>query len=198
MGMPAHRANPPGDAAQWRHHSFLSLGALPGAVPCARLHATAVLREWDMQALAHPAELVVSELVTNAVRASVSAEPVQAGLIGGIPVVELRLAGDGRRLLVEISDRAPSPPVPVGVDPDRDGGRGLLLVGSVSESWGFYYLAGEPGVAGGEPDVAGGEPAFTPEELAAGRAVPFAAAPLVVPVRPPAPGKIVWALLSPH
>jgi hypothetical protein len=142
-----------------------------------------------MQALTHPAELVVSELVTNAVRASVGAEPVRAGLTGGIPVVELRMAGDGQRLLVEISDHDPSPPVPAGVDPDRDGGRGLLLVGSVSDRWGFYYPASEPGSAAGGP-------AFTPEDLAVARAVPFAAAPTVVPLSPPPPGKIVWALLS--
>ena len=72
MGMP-RQASPSGDAAQWPFHSFLPLGALPGAVPCARLHTTAVLWEWDMEELAHPAELAVSELVTNAVRASTQA-----------------------------------------------------------------------------------------------------------------------------
>lgn len=151
-----------------------------------------------MQALAHPAELVVSELITNAIRASVSSEPAHAGLTGGIPVVELRLAGDGRRLLVEISDHHPGPPAPAGVDPDRDGGRGLLLVGSVSDRWGFYYPSGDPGFMAGAPGLAAGEPAFTREELAAAREVPFAAAPTMAPLRPPVPGKIVWALLSPH
>ena len=70
MGMPAHQAEPPGDVSQWPYHSFLPLGALPGAIPCARLHTTAVLWEWGMEALAQQAELTVSELVTNAVRAS--------------------------------------------------------------------------------------------------------------------------------
>jgi anti-sigma regulatory factor (Ser/Thr protein kinase) len=46
------------------------LGALPNAVPCARLHASLVLAEWGLKALAETAELIVSELVTNAVRAS--------------------------------------------------------------------------------------------------------------------------------
>ena len=72
MGMPAHQASPPGGAAQWPYHSFLPLGALPGAIPCARLHTTAVLWEWGMEALAQQAELAVSELVANAVLVEVS------------------------------------------------------------------------------------------------------------------------------
>src|SRR5579863_6824276 len=146
MGMPAHQASPPGDAAQWPYHSFLPLGALPGAIPCARLHTTAVLWEWGMEALTQPAELAVSELVTNAVRASTDARRAKQsgqapGAPEGLPVVALRLAGDHRRLLVEVSDHDPRPPVPTAADPERDGGRGLLLIAAVSERWGFYYPA---------------------------------------------------------
>jgi hypothetical protein len=144
----------------------------------------AVLWEWDMEALAQPAELVVSELVTNAIRASVTTPPVQAapGMSGGIPSVELRLAADAGQLLVEVSDRDPRPPVPAGVDPDRDGGRGLLLIEAVSKRWGYYYPAG-PGPAQGDS--------------ASGFAARYLAAPPVLPVRDPAQGKTVWALLSP-
>src|ERR1043165_2153296 len=125
MGMPAHQASPPGDASQWPFHSFLPLGALPGAVPCARLHTTAVLWEWGMEALSQPAELAVSELVTNAVRASTQARARRAagpaaeararrapGVPGALPVVALRLAGDRTNLLVEVSDNDPRPPIP--------------------------------------------------------------------------------------
>ena len=183
MGMPAEQVSPPGDATQWPHHSFLSLGALPGAVPCARLHTTAVLWEWGMESLVQPAELAVSELVTNAVRASTQAR--SAGLPGstGLPVVELRLAGDRGRLLVEVSDHDPGPPVPTAVDPERDGGRGLLLVEAVSARWGYYYPAA-------------GAVSPPPSPALAATAPQFLAAP---PLLPPAaePGKIVWALLFP-
>lgn len=50
--------------------SSLELGPFPGAVPCARLHAKLILWEWGMQAIADAVELVVSELVTNALMAS--------------------------------------------------------------------------------------------------------------------------------
>ncbi len=53
--------------------SYLELGALPTAVPCARLHARHVLREWGLNGLAPDSELLVSELVTNAVKATAGA-----------------------------------------------------------------------------------------------------------------------------
>ena len=50
--------------------SYLELGALPTAVPCARLHARHVLWEGGLNGLAPDSELLVSELVTNAVNAT--------------------------------------------------------------------------------------------------------------------------------
>jgi len=184
MGMPVQKVSPPGDATQWPYHSFLPLGALPGAIPCARLHTTAVLWEWGMEAMAHSAELAVSELVTNAVRASTDAHKARPpGPPTGVPVVGLRLAGDRLRLLVEVSDHDPGPPVPTAVDPERDGGRGLLLVDALSERWGYYYPAAVTVSPPRSPALAAGEPQF----LAAAPVLPAA----------PEPGKIVWALLSP-
>jgi anti-sigma regulatory factor (Ser/Thr protein kinase) len=183
MGMPAHQVSPPGDTAQWPYHSSLPLGALPGAVPCARLHTTAVLWEWGMESLVQAAELAVSELVTNAVRASIQARSATPpGSSTGLPVVELRLAGDRLRLLVEVSDHDPGPPVPTAVDPERDGGRGLLLVEAVSERWGYYYPATDA--------------VASPPSPALASATQFLAAPPLLPAAAE-PGKIVWALLFP-
>ena len=183
MGMPAHQASPPGDAPHWPYHSFLPLGALPGAIPCARLHTTAVLWEWGLEALAQPAELTVSELVTNAVRASTETRRARQapGEPAGLPVVALRLAANHKHLLVEVSDHDPRPPIPTVADPDHDGGRGLLLIAAVSERWGYYYPAIDPVSARGRttaPDAG--------EWLAAPPALPDGEA-----------GKIVWALLTP-
>src|ERR1700735_440426 len=54
----------------WPLQSHLELGAFDTAVPCARLHARQVLWEWGLKEIAETAELVISEIVTNAVRAS--------------------------------------------------------------------------------------------------------------------------------
>jgi hypothetical protein len=45
--------------SQWPLHSFLELGALPGAVPCARLHTRHLLWEWGLATLTDSTELVV-------------------------------------------------------------------------------------------------------------------------------------------
>ena len=68
--METHLQGPTARKPRCAHQSHLVLGALPSAVPCARLHARLVLAEWDLKPLAETAELIVSELVTNAVRAS--------------------------------------------------------------------------------------------------------------------------------
>ena len=56
----------------WPLRSYLELAAMPTAVPCARLHAKNILCEWGMPAFAGTVELLVSEITTNAVRASAS------------------------------------------------------------------------------------------------------------------------------
>jgi len=139
---PAQLANPAASAARWPAQSILELGALPSAVPCVRLHTTLVLQEWRMTALADAAELVASELATNAVQASSSAAQAQtaAPAPAGLAVIRLHLASDGRQVLVEVGDNDLRPPTPAKPDPERDGGRGLLLVQAVSARWGCYYL----------------------------------------------------------
>jgi hypothetical protein len=68
LSLTAERAPIPRNA--WAFHSVLAIGALPTATPCARLHARKVACEWGLHNLAGTIELVVSELVTNAVKAS--------------------------------------------------------------------------------------------------------------------------------
>jgi anti-sigma regulatory factor (Ser/Thr protein kinase) len=53
--------------------SALELAPLPTAIPCFRLHAAAVLREWRLpRDLVADAEMLVSELMTNAAGARLS------------------------------------------------------------------------------------------------------------------------------
>ena len=73
--LPPHAHAAAGDD-QWPLRDFLELGALPSAVPCARLHARLVVQEWGLTALADNVELVVSELATNATCTAAPARPV--------------------------------------------------------------------------------------------------------------------------
>ncbi len=131
----------------WPLRSGLELGALPTAVPCARLHARQVAWEWGLGALAETVELVVSEIVTNAIRASVIAAGDRRRLMepAGVPIVRLRLATDRRRVLVQVWDGSPSKPQRQQPGPDVESGRGLLLIEALSTDWGTCSSAGSPG-----------------------------------------------------
>ena len=139
-GYAADSAQESDPGAPWPHQSFLELGALPTAAPCARLHTTLMLWEWHLGALGRTAALIVSELVSNAVQAS-------EGLTGsrfagqwspGTPPVRVWLSADEHRLVIQVWDGSDHPPVPQPVEPEADSGRGLLLVGALSAEWGCY------------------------------------------------------------
>ena len=120
--------------------SYLELGALPTAVPCARLHVRHLLWEWGLSALAEETELLTSELVTNAVKATAGQRQA---------AIRLRLSSDHARVLVEVWDADPQPPAPRALgedgtpDPQEEGGRGLFLVAALSTRW-DWYLTQEP------------------------------------------------------
>jgi anti-sigma regulatory factor (Ser/Thr protein kinase) len=118
---------------RWDLQSTLALGALPSAVPCARLHAKHVLWEWGLDHLAESVELIVSELVTNSLKAT-NALP---GPI--VPPIRLRLSSDRTRVLIEVWDGNAQAPTPSSASETADGGRGLLLVDSLSSQWGWVF-----------------------------------------------------------
>jgi len=116
---------------RWPLQDFLELGALVSAVPCARLHARQVLREWGAGHLGDSTELVITELTTNAVRAS--REMTQAA------AVRLWLLSDAAQILILVWDASPQPPVLAEVTGEAEHGRGLRIVEAVSEQWGWYF-----------------------------------------------------------
>ncbi|MEU6354629.1 ATP-binding protein [Streptomyces sp. NPDC047072] len=112
-----------GDCAEW------TFPADPSAVRAARTAVRDRLRDWNLDGLADIAALLVSELVTNALRHA-------TGPIG----VRLVLTGV---LLVEVSDPLPDPPRERQARPDDESGRGLQLVAHSARRWGT-----RPGVTG--------------------------------------------------
>ena len=127
-GQPAAVAQTP-----WPLRSSLALGALPSAVPCARLHARHVLWEWRLDHLADTVELIVSELVTN----SLTATKALPGPI--VPPIRLRLSSDHVNALVEVWDGSTEPPVLTRANDAAGSGRGLLLVDTLSARWGWSF-----------------------------------------------------------
>lgn len=115
---------------EWPLSSQMALGALPTAVPCARLHARHVLWEWRMEHVGETTELLVSELVPNSVRASERLRTVE------LPVVRLGLGCDRASVLIRVWDGSEEMPVRRSPGPGDDGGRGLLLVETLAAEWG--------------------------------------------------------------
>jgi anti-sigma regulatory factor (Ser/Thr protein kinase) len=120
-------------AARFPRRSSLLLGALPSAVPCARLHTRQILWAWRLSRIADTAELLLSELMTNA---------VQAERATYLPV-NVRLSANHARLLIEVWDGNIRPPLPRDLENDvpaldAESGRGLFLVEALSERWGWY------------------------------------------------------------
>ena len=118
-----------GRVREWPLRTFLELGALPGAVPCARLHARQVLWEWSLTPCQDSVELVVSELVTNG---------IAAAAVTRVPVVRMWLLSDRTQVLVLIWDPSPAWPVRAEVDDEAESGRGLLLVEALCTQWSCY------------------------------------------------------------
>ncbi|MFJ4624307.1 ATP-binding protein [Streptomyces sp. NPDC088812] len=109
-----------GDCAEW------TFPADPGAVRTARGAVRGQLRHWGLDSVGDLAALLVSELVTNALRHAT----------GPIGVRLVRPAGLDGVLRAEVSDPLPDPPRERVARPDDEGGRGLQLVASSARSWG--------------------------------------------------------------
>ena len=136
-----------GSEAGWPLSAHLPLGALPTAAPCARGYTRVILAEWNLATLADPAELIVSELVTNGVQATTDKDGQPRYGEAGLPVVHFRLASDLARVLVEVWDSVPRAPAVRQAGPDEEGGRGLALVQAMSDRWGWTTVPGWPGKA---------------------------------------------------
>ncbi|PJE96964.1 hypothetical protein CUT44_15560, partial [Streptomyces carminius] len=115
------RALPEGATAAWR------FTADPTVVARARQLATDRLTGWGLEELTFTTELIVSELVTNAVR------------YAGSPV-ELRLIRD-KTLICEVSDPSQTQPHLRRARLTDEGGRGLFLVAQLAHRWGSRYTA---------------------------------------------------------
>jgi anti-sigma regulatory factor (Ser/Thr protein kinase) len=126
------------------------VGMLPAAQPAAecalgpslesvgigRRFTRTALRLWDMPGLCDQAELVVSELVTNAIRhgllsarRTIEDYPIGLRLLSQVPFVTCMVTDPGGLM-----------PVLAAADADAESGRGLHVVASTSLRWGWRPL----------------------------------------------------------
>ncbi|MFI6584450.1 SpoIIE family protein phosphatase [Embleya sp. NPDC050493] len=98
----------------------------PAAVAGMREAVSAKLDEWHLEDLSFGTELILSELVTNAIR--YGTEPIR-----------VRLLRD-RSLICEVTDGGSTAPHMRYAATTDEGGRGLFLVAQVAARWGTRYL----------------------------------------------------------
>ncbi|MFF5520035.1 SpoIIE family protein phosphatase [Streptomyces coeruleorubidus] len=110
----------PGRIAAWE------LPADPALVGEVRASALRRLSDWGLDETAFAAELILSELITNAVRHGTG--PIRVRLLYG------------RTLICEVSDASNTAPHLRRAASTDEGGRGLFLVAQLSQSWGTRYL----------------------------------------------------------
>ena len=109
-----------------RHGFRVPLATGPAAAAEARRRVRAAIRSWPVPVEEDVALLLTSELVTNAVRH-------EAG-----QAVMLVISCSNGRLRVDVHDTSRSLPAVADVPADAETGRGLLLVETLSDEWGFY------------------------------------------------------------
>ncbi|WP_073949334.1 ATP-binding protein [Streptomyces kebangsaanensis] len=108
------------------HQLTLSVPATPAAATAARHQAVDVIAGWDAglsTEVVRTAELVISELVTNAVQYADTGS------------VSLAVRLDEDVLRIEVCDTSPVLPQPGLPDADGEGGRGLFLVAALSDRY---------------------------------------------------------------
>ncbi|MEU5973195.1 ATP-binding protein [Streptomyces sp. NPDC047315] len=178
MLKPLRQGLPPIDSARAVSSASCSLPGRHEAVRAARQFASATLRDWELQERYDDIALVVSELVTNALRHALPDEPAHETYETYDAPVRLHLMRWPGRLVIAVRDPSPKSPgahfetdaATVAYDFDTDGfgadgaapqglasqglallpescdtaesGRGLFLVDSFSDSWGWHPLAG--------------------------------------------------------
>nr|WP_208903439.1 amino acid permease [Streptomyces incarnatus] len=99
----------------------------PAAVATIRTATGKQLVDWGLDDLAFTTELVVSELVTNAIR-----------YVGG--PIQVRLIRD-RALICEVSDTGHTSPNLRHAASDEEGGRGLFIIAQMTHHWGTRYTS---------------------------------------------------------
>jgi len=117
----------------------------PAAAAEARSQVRAAIRAWDVPVDQDVAVLLTSELVTNAIGHEVG------------ETIVLAITCSFGQLRVDVHDTSRTLPVLVDAPVDAEAGRGLMLVATLSATWGIYRtpagkavyftLAFEPGLA---------------------------------------------------
>ncbi|MCX4699018.1 ATP-binding protein [Streptomyces sp. NBC_01373] len=121
------------------HVSHITFAAILTAVPCARVFTRYMLHHWNLRDVTDEAELITSELVGNAVKATgIADHEPKSWEIQPWHVIGVQLRIIDTDLFIEVWDNDRTAPVMRKPSLDEEGGRGLLLVEAMSKKWDIY------------------------------------------------------------
>jgi anti-sigma regulatory factor (Ser/Thr protein kinase) len=116
-----------------------ALSARPEEARTARRFVRELLTCWGLEALADDAEMIVDELVVNAVQHGTRAGLAHSNSMTVLRLCMLRRAGE---VMVAVVDPGNETPVPRQPDWAGESGRGLRIVAALSHVWGWSPIAG--------------------------------------------------------
>jgi anti-sigma regulatory factor (Ser/Thr protein kinase) len=118
----------------------LTLAAAPAAIGISRQLVRLALTRWGLGPLAEDAELVVSELATNAVQATATTAGAHDERRTAA-AIQVRVLLYQASIVIEVEDRDPNPPVRHDAARDEEGGRGLMIVTALCKEWDYFSTA---------------------------------------------------------
>ncbi|MFF2326767.1 MULTISPECIES: ATP-binding protein [unclassified Streptomyces] len=145
---PLRQGLPPIDPSAASGSAVCTLPACYESVRGARKFTRTTLTGWGLEERFDDIALVVSELVTNALR---HALPTDIAPGPHEPPVRLHLMRWSSRLVCAVRDPSQESPVASEAPDSAESGRGLFLVESFSDSWGWHP---SPAPAGEHPNAA--------------------------------------------
>jgi Histidine kinase-like ATPase domain len=123
----------PADRVRLPRMATRTLGAAPGSVRAARDFTTATLHRWGMAERSQDIAIVVSELLTNALRHALLGSgdsrprwPIRFGLVQ-----------PGSCVLCAVADPSEAAPTPQARGSLAETGRGLHIICALSDQWGY-------------------------------------------------------------
>ena len=119
--------------------STLVLLATPNAASLTRALVRLVLTQWGLRDVVDDAELVASELATNAVQATAEAED-PGYYVNGIkppPLIKARVMLFDSFMVIGVWDRSLRVPKAASASAIDEHGRGLIIVENLSARWGW-------------------------------------------------------------
>ncbi|MGB6456984.1 MAG: ATP-binding protein [Streptosporangiaceae bacterium] len=114
------------------------------SIAAARAFTMRTMERWGVVALGADAAAVVTELMTNALRHALAQPPDDTATPSSWPI-RLGLADPGPYVICAVADPSTDVPTPRHADWQDEAGRGLLVVASLSDRWGYCAAPADRG-----------------------------------------------------